>query len=624
MGADEEKTVGSDSAKLPAQAYAQRLAQLNLAQAADQKRERRLGYAKLVVAAITLVAAFLFIHYLKGLEALPLLIGTFLVLAVLQEKRIRRIRFRTRAIDFFERGLARIEDRWAGTGESGERFLDPLHPYARDLDIFGAGSLFELLCTARTRAGEETLAAWLLAAAPVDALKARQQAVRELKGRVGFRAKLFSLGETVRLGVHPEALAAWGERKPVFDRLLTRVLTRTLSALWVVSLIAWAIGGAGDFAGAMTLLNLAWAHRLYRRQDEAAEALEKAADGLEVLSGILALLEREKFTAPKLLELQAALARDGVAPSAAIKRLERVAEYVNSRHNPFARLVDVFTFWSAQLVFKAERWQEEFGPAIRGWLKAVGELEALTALAGYAYEHPADVFPAFVAPVARNATLFDAGGISHPLLPAAKAVRNDIRLGDGLQLIVLSGPNMAGKSTFIRSVGVNAVLAQCGAPVRAAALRMTPLTVAASICILDSLSGGVSRFYAEIHRVKLISDLAAGAVPVLFLLDELLSGTNSHDRLAGSESIVRGLLERNAIGIVSTHDLALTKIPETMGGRAANFHFEDSFNGSELTFDYTMKPGIVKTSNALELMRSIGLGVDGQRVNGPDKNDPAL
>ena len=624
MGASEDETVGRDGDKFPAGVYARRLRELNLSQVADQKRERRLGYAKLVVATVTLAAAFLFLHYLKGLEALPLLIGTFLVLAVLQEKRIRRIRFRTRAIDFFERGMARIEDRWAGTGESGERFLDPLHPYARDLDVFGAGSLFELLCTARTRAGEETLAAWLLAPAPVDALKARQAAVRELEDRVGFRAKLFSLGETVRLGVHPEALSAWGERKPVFGRLLTRVLTRMLSALWIVSLIAWALGGPGDFAGAMTLLNLAWAHRLYRRQDEAAEALEKAADGLEVLSGILALLEREKFTAPKLLELRAALAHDGVAPSAAIKKLERVAEYVNSRHNPFARLVDVFTFWSAQLVFKAERWQEEFGPAIRGWLKAVGELEALTALAGYGYEHPGDVFPEFAMPAARSATLFDAQQMAHPLLPAAKAVSNDIRLGDGLQLIVLSGPNMAGKSTFIRSVGVNAVLAQCGAPVRATGLRMTPLTVAASICVLDSLSGGVSRFYAEIHRVKLISDLAAGAVPVLFLLDELLSGTNSHDRLAGSESIVRGLLERNAIGIVSTHDLALTKIPETMGGRAVNFHFEDSFNGSELIFDYTMKPGVVKTSNALELMRSIGLGVEGQRIVDPDKNDPAL
>jgi DNA mismatch repair ATPase MutS len=168
---------------------------------------------------------------------------------------------------------------------------------------------------------------------------------------------------------------------------------------------------------------------------------------------------------------------------------------------------------------------------------------------------------------------------------------------------------MAGKSTFIRSIGVNAVLAQCGAPVRAARLRLSPLAVAASICILDSLSGGVSRFYAEIHRVKLISDLTEGPVPVLFLLDELLSGTNSHDRLAGTEFVVRSLMERSAIGIVSTHDLALTGIPETMGERATNCHFEDRFEDGKLIFDYKLKPGIVQTSNALDLMRSIGLGV---------------
>jgi MutS domain V len=604
MDAGEENKTG----ETPTQVYTRRLLDLTRTQTAEQRREKQLGYAKLAVAALTLVAAVTLLHYLKALDFLPVPIGIFLVLGVLQDKYIRRIRFRSRAISFFERGLARIEDRWAGTGETGDRFLDPLHPYARDLDIFGTGSLFELLCTARTRAGEETLAAWLLAAAPVDEVHARQEAIRELEGRVGFRAKLFSLGETVRLGVHPEALAAWGERKPVFDRLLTRVLTRTLAALWIVSLIGWGLGGLGDFAAAMTLLNLAWAHRLYRRSDAAAEALEQAADGLELLSGVLALLEREKFTAPKLVALQVALQRDGLTPSMAVKKLARVVDYVNSRHNPFARLLDVFLFWSTQLIFVAERWQQEFGPAIRGWMKAVGELEALTALAGYAYEHPADVFAEF-SPIG---PLFDAEGIAHPLLSAAKAVRNNLKLSDGLQLLILSGPNMAGKSTFIRSIGVNAVLAQCGAPVRAARLRLSPLTVAASICVLDSLSGGVSRFYAEIHRVKLISNLAEGPVPVLFLLDELLSGTNSHDRLAGSEFIVRSLVERNAIGIVSTHDLALTRIPDSMPERAANCHFEDRYADGQLIFDYTLKPGVVKTSNALELMRSIGLGVDAQ------------
>jgi DNA mismatch repair ATPase MutS len=199
--------------------------------------------------------------------------------------------------------------------------------------------------------------------------------------------------------------------------------------------------------------------------------------------------------------------------------------------------------------------------------------------------------------------------MAHPLLPAHVAMRNDFKLGDPLRLVILSGPNMAGKSTFIRAMGLNAVLAQCGAPVRATQLRLSPLTVAASICILDSLSGGVSRFYAEIRKVKLISDLTSGPRPVLFLLDELLSGTNSHDRLAGTEFIVRSLVERNAIGIVSTHDLALTQIPDAMDIRAANCHFEDKLENGQLIFDYKLKPGVVRTSNALQLMRLIGLDV---------------
>lgn len=324
-----------------------------------------------------------------------------------------------------------------------------------------------------------------------------------------------------------------------------------------------------------------------------------------MLAGVLELLEREQFSAAKLVEAQAALQSDGVPASAAIRKLVRLAGYARQRRNVMARASEPVTFWSAQVIFAAERWQRQFGPQIRGWLAAVGECEALSALSGYASEHPGDVFPEFSGPGA----LFDAQGLAHPLLPAEKTVRNDVKLGNGLQLMVLSGPNMAGKSTFIRSVGVNAVLAQCGAPVRAARLTLSPLDVAASICILDSLFGGVSRFYAEIHRIKLVSDLTLGDVPVLFLFDELLSGTNSHDRLEGTEFVVRSLTERGAIGIVSTHDLALTQIPETMGERAINCHFEDRLEGGHLAFDYRLRPGVVKTSNALELMRSIGLGV---------------
>jgi hypothetical protein len=591
--------------------YSRRLQELELTQGAERRRERSLGLAKLALAAITLVSAVLLLGHTALIELLLVPAGVFVLLAVLHEKLIRSLRLRARSIQFYERGLARLDDRWAGNGETGERFLDPVHPYARDLDLFGKASLFELLCTARTRAGEEALARWLLTAAPVAEVLLRQEAIRDLKDRVTFRENLFLRGETARLGVQPETLAAWGDREPVFAPRATRVATTVLAILWTLSLVSWGVWGLSAVAGAMTLLNMAWAHRLHGRVDRAADAVEGAAEDLELLAGVLSLVEQEKLSASKLVAIQSALKQDGAVTVAAIRKLARIIEYLQHRRNMIFQLVNLFTFCTAQLVFAAERWQKAFGPEIRDLLRALGEVEALAALSAYAYEHPEDVFPEFVGP--ESAALFEAEGLAHPLLPADKAVRNDFKLGDGRQLMILSGPNMAGKSTFIRSVGVNAVLAQCGAPVRAARLRLSPLAVAASICVLDSLSGGISRFYAEIHRLKLVSDLAQGPVPVLFLLDELLSGTNSHDRLAGTELIVRNLVGENAIGMVSTHDLALTVIPETMGERAANCHFDDRFEDGQLIFDYKLKPGVVKTSNALELMRSIGLGA-GQAV----------
>jgi len=585
--------------------YAGELARLLALQAAEQRRERLFGYSKLIIAILTLTLAALLNRHTVVLALLSIPVAAFVALAVLQEKLLGSIRYRTRAIAFYERGLARLNDQWAGKGETGERFLDAAHPYARDLDLFGPASLFEYLSGARTRAGEETLARWLLQPAPPKEILARQAAVRELQVRVKFREQLFSAGESVRVGIHPDALAAWGERKPVFPQRDVRVTVSVLAILWIASLVAWAMWGEPAVPLLMTLLNFSYAHRIHARLEQAAGSLESAAQDLQLLGAVLALIERERVASPMLAGVQTALRHDGMMPSDAIARLARTVELLESRHSLFMRPLDLVTFWSAQLVFVAERWQQEYGPAIRGWLDAVGKFEALTSISAFAFEHPQYALPEFVAGGPR----YEAQGLAHPLLPAAKAVDNDVKLGDPVQLMILSGPNMAGKSTFIRAIGVNAVLAQCGAPVRARSLRMSPLQVAASICILDSLAGGMSRFYAEIHRLKLIADLAQGPVPVLFLLDELLSGTNSHDRLIGTEFVLREFLEHGAVGVVSTHDLALTQIPTTFGERGANYHFEDHLEDGRLIFDYKLKPGIVQTSNALKLMHAIGLGV---------------
>jgi MutS domain V len=611
----------AQSGETPAATYRHRLDGLQKIEAVEKRRERQLGYSKLLIALLTVIAAALLLQSPNAWPAPLICIAGFILLAIWHGRVIESLRDHGRAILFYERGLARIEDRWAETGETGERFLTPSHPYSRDLDLFGNASLFQLLCTARTRAGEETLAAWLLAAASVEEIHARQSAVSEMKEAVEFREQLFSLGDTVRLGVQPDALSAWGERALPLSAG-TRLAATVLASLWIASFIAWGIWGLGILTLITTILNFAFYLRIQHSLEEAAYAVEKAAEDLQLLAGILALLERASFQSTRLQELQAILRNNGTPPSRAIRKLARIVEYLESRRNPLFRIFDTFTFWSAQLVFMAETWRQDCGPSIRRWLAAVGEFEALMALAGFAYEHPSYAMPV----IAPNGPLFDAEGLAHPLLPANGAIENDVKLGAAPhiapQLMILSGPNMAGKSTFIRSIGVNALLALCGAPVRARRLTLSPLYVTASICVLDSLAGGVSRFYAEIRRIKLISDLAHGPVPVLFLFDELLSGTNSHDRLIGTELVLRNLLEQNAIGIVSTHDLALTKIPETLGNRGINCHFQDRLGkdasgNAELIFDYKLMPGVVETSNALQLMQSIGLG----GFNGPRRDE---
>jgi MutS domain V len=595
------------SPQAPRAEYARRLGELSARRSRIQRRERLAGYSQLALAALCLIWILFRLRHFDAADLLLLIpIAVFVVLAVVHGRLIRRVTAYSRAISFYEQGVARLEDRWAGTGITGERFLEPSHPCARDLDLFGRASVFELLCTARTRAGEETLARWLLTPASPDEVRDRQAAARELSGRLDFREGLSATGEDLRLGVRPTQLVAWGEATDDLPSGIIRILTPLLAAAWIISVVAWQVWGAPELLVlAITVVNLGLSYRFRARLSEAAHQAEEAGHDLNLLSQVLTAFEREPFSSPKLAQLQSRLKQGSVLPSQAIARLNRRVEFLESAHNLFVRVFDFVIFYRLQFVLAAESWRRRHGRSLRQWIETVGELEALAALGGYTYEHPEDVFPEFV----DQAPCFEAEGLAHPLIPRNRAVTNDLHLGRDLQLMIVSGPNMAGKSTFLRGIGVNAVLAQSGAPVRAAGLKLSPLAVTASICVLDSLEGGISRFYAEINRLKLIMDLTHSSVPVLFLLDELLSGTNSHDRLIGTRSFVTKLVERGAVGLVSTHDLALTAIPEEIGSKAINCHFEDHLEDGRLHFDYKLYPGIVQTSNALPLMRSIGLEV---------------
>jgi len=571
-----------------------------------ERRHRTLGNCRLLVALAAAILAFLAFGF-DAISPLWLLIPAilFVVLVVIHEQIIQARNQCARAVAFYESGLARLDNRWAGHGETGERFRDRLHPYSEDLDLFGTGSLFELLSTARTREGELILADWLRAPATGDVVRTRHAAVTELRSRLDLREDLAVLGEEVRTKVHTDALAGWGEHAAVFTRPTVRVAAGLLSALAVFIFIAWPVWGMRDLALGVVLVNGFFFLRFHKRAEQLAGAAGDAARDLALLSDVLSRLEREQFTAPRLAELRSMLDIEGRPPSFRIARLRRLMNMLDSREHVLFRAIDPIVLWTLQWVLAVESWRKHSGPAIRRWIAAVGEMEALSALAGYAYEHPTDPFPEF----ADAGPSFHGEGLAHPLLPEDRAVRNDLAIGRELQLVVVSGSNMSGKSTLLRTIGINAVLAQCGAPVRATRLRMSPLAVGASIRIMDSLHEGTSRFYAEITRLKQIVDLTAGPVPVLFLLDEFLQGTNSHDRRLGAEATVRGLIARGAIGLLTTHDLALAEIAEGLGAAATNCHFEDCLEDGKLLFDYRLRSGVVQRSNALELMRSLGLDV---------------
>jgi hypothetical protein len=604
----------------PRDEYVRRL-EARRALAADRERVHAItGNSRFVVAGLGLVLVLLvfalrFLH--PAWLALPVV--AFLALSYWHQRVTRALRRARRAVAYYERGLARLDGRWHGTGDPGSRFLDEKHPNALDLDLFGKDSLYQLMCTARTRSGEDLLASWLLSPAPPDEVRARQAAVAELRGYLDLREDLALLGADVPAGVDLAKLAAWGEAPPILVAPLLRGIALVLAALGVAALVlyilgevgvpeavAWA-GGSGMLPLAIAIiLEIAFALRLRDRVQRVVGPLERRVHDLAVFHGVLARLEQEEFSSPRLAALRAALRTTDKPPSERIEQLLSLIELLDSKRNlyfaPFAALL----MWTTQLAFALEAWRRATGPAIRGWLDAVAQFEALGDLATYAAENPEDPFPEVVA----EGPLFEGEGLGHPLLPKATCVRNDVRLGGDLRVLVVSGSNMSGKSTLLRTVGVNAVLALAGAPVRAQRLRVSPLTVGATLRVQDSLQEGVSRFMAEVRRVRQLVELARGPRPLLFLLDELFAGTNSHDRRLGAEAVIRTLVESGAIGLITTHDLALTHITDLLGGKGTNVHFEDNFEeGGGVTFDYRMRPGVVRRSNALALMRSVGLEV---------------
>ena len=586
--------------------YAARLAEHRRAADVFHRRHLWLGNVKglLFLAFLALLWAALAESALLWTWSLVPLAGLVALLPV-HESVLRRKARALAAAQWNQAGLERLDHRWAGKGDAGERYADSEHPYQADLDLFGKGSLFERLASTRTRQGADLLAGWLLAPTPAPALAARQQAVRELIPKAEFREDVGLLGSKLPGNIDFAADAAWGAAPARDLGPLPRILATTFSAI-AAMMLAIAIPTNENWSWFLLSLLPLVAIAAWRRRETRAVLgdVDRRDRELRLLSELLHRIEREPESSPRLVVIRAALDADGVPPSRQIARLSKLVEILDWRRNQlFAPFAAMF-LWSTQLAYAVERWRSRSGPKIRVWLEAAAEIEALHALAGFAFERPDAVFPEIAA--AEGGSFVEGTALRHPLLPAA--VANDVALGPSAQLYLVSGSNMSGKSTYLRTIGANLVLAYAGAPVAAAALRASPLHIGATLRIHDSLQEGKSRFYAEIVRLRRILD-AAIAGPVLFLLDELFHGTNSNDRLVGAVAVLGRLLERKAIGLATTHDLALAEAASRLGGAARNVHFADQFADGEMKFDYRLRDGVVPKSNALALMRAVGIEV---------------
>ena len=583
-----------------------------------------LGNAKVAI----FVAAVIYTAFVLAADPSPAIYGTglavFIALSVWHEAVMRALARAQAAVTFYMDGIARIEDRWMRDAPSGERFRDRNHPYADDLDVFGPSSLFQLLSSCRTPMGEERLAGWLLQPSTIADLRERQSRVAALRDRIDLRERIAVVNAGRRRSIHAERLIAWAEDRSSLPPL--RMVVAALALAFVGALVVYLNGGPGIYVGIALLVNVMALGWLGRRANALVESLSSSTESaaLDLLSNVVREIEAETFEEPALAAMLHRLKGDARLASASrgIASLAHVSDWADSRHNAFVRLSEIPLLFTLQLAYAAESWRRTHGSRLRDWVGVVGEMEALLSFAGFSYEHPSYPFPDVVD---GSEPVFDATEVAHPLLPAT-AISNSLTLeaptqdpGPGSQdprpktqdpqVLIVSGSNMSGKSTLMRTVGINAVLALAGAPVRAERLRLTPMAIGTCLRHTDSLQEHRSGFYTEALRIRAICDLLDGPLPVLFLFDELLSGTNSKDRRVAAEGVVRTMIARGAIGMITTHDLSLTEIAAIFAGQVKNVHLQDKVDNGAMSFDYKLREGVITHSNALELMRMIGLDV---------------
>jgi hypothetical protein len=606
----------------PRQLYEVRIARFNAICDELAARSRRVSTLRAAVF-IGLVAAGLWVERRPGplsIAVAALLLALFFALVAMHRRLRAREEWHRSLVAVNQEGLHRLDRDWDRLPQHPAPPAAAMHEYAADLDIFGRASLTQVLGPAGSAMGAATLEAWLLHRAPVAVIGQRQRAVRELAPMHDLREALAINGRRTRSVRQRdvERFLEWAESGPWLHRATwLRVLA------WILPLATWtllALHLAGVIGSALWLLPVLAAGILYFATGARVRRTLDGAFGREGMftnyPELIALITGATFSTPLLQAAQERLRQEGEPADRQLGRLRRLMHLADLRLSSMHFPIYLVSVWDVHVLAALEKWQSAAGRSVRDWLAVTGELEALAALATLAHDQPSWAWPEVAT---ADTGEFRASALGHPLIADDARVTNDVVVGPPGSFLLVTGSNMSGKSTLLRSIGLNAVLAQAGGPVCATSLSMPPVQVATSIRVQDSLARGVSYFMAELERLKQIVDTAErtaaeGDAMLLYLLDEILHGTNTAERRIAARRVIRHLVDSGAIGVVTTHDLELAEEPVLVPS-ARLVHFQETFSGvdaeeSSLSFDYVLRDGLATSTNALVLMRLVGLPGD--------------
>ena len=593
------------------QTYKARAAAFHAEAEALKSRYNRLALVRLAVfvADILLVVYAWGLHWAAGVSVSLFLLALFHRLI----QRHRRIQEKSR----LQEQLGRINDYEqealqklfisGSPWDDGAAFIDPHHPYAVDLDLFGPYSFFQYINRTGTSLGRQRLAKYLKENAQAAEISARQEAVAELSEQLGWRQQLQAYGLQTDDDIgHIELLAKWLDDPPVISRNRPLKTALYLMPIWItLGMVAWALF-LPWYLGILFLVPPAFIlRRTLGMVNQVHKRTSQAGDALSHYARLIRHIESGHFQAGKLKGLQALFLLKAQPASAGIERLSYVISQLNVRYNFFAVFLNLYALWDLQWVYRLEKWKEKYRSNLPAWFDALAEFETLSSLATLYFNNPEWSFPTL-----HESQELWGYGLGHPLIHPSRRVVNDLLMPTTSHIKLITGSNMAGKSTLLRTVGLNIVLASTGAPVCAQRLILPRLQVYTSMRTQDALHESTSSFYAELKRLKLIIEAVERRESAFFLLDEILKGTNSHDRHNGSRALIRQLIHSGGAGLIATHDLELGQLEAGYDGAIENLCMEVEIRDGDLFFDYKLKKGVSRSFNATLLMKNMGIKIE--------------